>query len=221
VADGGLYGPLPGWRPRRGRPPPPPPPPGSGAPVGGAAATPTPAAAAAATATALSAVAGLLPTPDAVRARLGAVWADARPWSEFFAASAFATPSPGEVAERLAENGRTYAMNYLTLLCVFGVLTLLASPLSLLGGGVVAAAYWWLFVVHAGAPVRVGGVDLGKEAKAVAMTVGGALVLWATGAGGTVVSLVVVGVLLGGAHAVMRKLPGEADFEGGYIPATV
>lgn len=51
-------------------------------------------------------------------------------------------------------------------------------------------------------------------------TVGGG-VLWATGAGGTAVSLVVVGAVLGGAHAVMRKLPGEADFESGYIPATV
>lgn len=178
-------------------------------------------ASAAAAASALSTVAALLPSSDAVRARLGSVWADARPWSEFFAASAFSTPSPGAVAERLTENGRTYAMNYLSLLLVLGALTLLASPLSLLGGGAVAAAYWWLFVVHAGVKVRVGGVEWGKEAKAVAMFVGGGVVLWATGAGGTAVSLLVVGAVLGGAHAVMRKLPGEADFESGYIPATV
>ncbi|KAK1858574.1 hypothetical protein I4F81_001175 [Pyropia yezoensis] len=69
-------------------------------------------------------------------------------------------------------------MNYLSLLLVLGALTLLASPLSLLGGGAVAAAYWWLFVVHAGVKVRVGGVEWGKEAKAVAMFVGGG---WCSG----------------------------------------
>ncbi|GAB0496811.1 hypothetical protein MMPV_008132 [Pyropia vietnamensis] len=225
TANGGLHRPFPGRRRWWGRPPPPagvggvPLPPGVPVAPPSVAATPggSPAAAtasAAAAASALSTVAALLPSSEAVRARLGSVWADARPWSEFFAASAFSSPSPGEVAERLTENGRTYAMNYLTLLLVLGALTLLASPLSLLGGGAVAAAYWWLFVVHAGVKVRVGGVEWGKEAKAVAMTVGG-------GGGAMGDRRRRDGAVLGGAHAIMRKLPGEADFESGYIPATV
>lgn len=170
---------------------------------------------------AISAVAGLVPSTEVIKARLGSVWSESRPWAEFGNLSQMARPEVSEVVERVQENGRYYQMNYLLILVVLGALTILTSPLSFLGGFCVLVAYVYLFVVHP-EPLRLGGVDLDSKAKAVMMVLLSVAALWVTGAGATFTSLIVVVGVIALAHAAVRRpagpytpdrVPGRGDGE--------
>lgn len=195
------------------------PPAGAGAGAGGAAAASASAVGAAAGG-AISAVAGLVPSTEVIKARLGSVWSESRPWAEFGNVAQMARPEVSEVVERVQENGRYYQMNYLLILIVLGALTILTSPLSFLGGFIVLVAYVYLFVVHP-EPLRLGGVDLDAKAKALMMVLLAMAALWLTGAGATFTSLIVVVAVIALAHAAVRRPAGDLDFDTAYTPATV
>lgn len=195
------------------------PPAGAGAGAGGAAAASASAVGAAAGG-AISAVAGLVPSTEVIKARLGSVWSESRPWAEFGNVAQMARPEVSEVVERVQENGRYYQMNYLLILIVLGALTILTSPLSFLGGFIVLVAYVYLFVVHP-EPLRLGGVDLDAKAKALMMVLLAMAALWLTGAGATFTSLIVVVAVIALAHAAVRRPAGDLDFDTAYTPSSI
>lgn len=180
----------------------------------------TSAGATAAAASAIGRMAGLVPSVDSLKDKMGDVWTRSRPWSEFANTSQMAKPEFGEVFERVKENAEYYAFNYLCVLLAMSALTILTSPLAFLGGLFIVAAYFYLYFLNP-EPLVVFGITFDNNIKAAAITLFSLVMLWLTGAGATFTGLVVFVGLVSATHAVLRKPPGEADFVTAYQPATV
>ncbi|PXF44014.1 PRA1 family protein D [Gracilariopsis chorda] len=168
----------------------------------------------------LSRVAGLMPSLDSLKDRLGDVWSRSRPWSEFMNTSQMCKPEFNELFDRVRENGEYYAFNYLVILLVISALTILTSPLAFLGGIFIALAYFYLYFLNP-EPLVYGGITVDNNIKAAVITVFSLVMLWLTGAGATFTVLVAVVGIISLTHAAVRRPPGEADFETAYTPATV
>lgn len=170
--------------------------------------------------TALGRVAGLVPSLDSVKERMGDVWSRSRPWAEFSNTAQMSKPEMGELFERVKENGEYYAFNYLVILLLMSGLTILTSPLAFLGGLFIVLAYFYLYFLNP-EPLVFAGITFDNNVKAAAIMLFSLVVLWLTGAGATFTGLVVVVAVVAVTHAAVRKPPGEADFETAYTPATV
>ncbi|KAI0562140.1 prenylated Rab receptor 2 [Gracilaria domingensis] len=168
----------------------------------------------------LSHVAGLMPSLETLKDRMGDVWARSRPWGEFCNTSQMSKPEFNELFERVRENGEYYAFNYLVILLIMSALTILTSPLAFLGGLFIALAYFYLYFLNP-EPLVVAGVTFDNNVKAAFITVFSLVMLWLTGAGATFTVLVAVVGIIAVTHAAVRRPPGEADFETAYTPATV
>jgi PRA1 family protein 1 len=174
-----------------------------------------------AAASAIGRMAGMVPSLDGVKERLGDVWTRSRPWSEFANTSQMGRPEAiGDVLERVKENAEYYAFNYLVILVVMSGLTILTSPLAFLGGMFIVAAYFYLYFLNP-EPLVVAGITFDNNIKAASITLFSLIVLWLTGAGATFTGLVFFVGIVALTHAALRKPPGEADFETAYTPATV
>jgi PRA1 family protein 1 len=180
---------------------------------------------AAAAAGALSRVAGLVPSVDTLKDRVGDVWTRSRPWSEFANTSQMNKPQVSELLERVKENAEYYAFNYLVVLLLMSALTIITSPLAFLGGLFIVAAYFYLYFLNP-EPIVALGITLDNNVKAAAIMLFSLVVLWLTGAGATFTGLLVVVAVIALTHAAVRKPPTEADFDTAYTgtpytPATV
>jgi PRA1 family protein 1 len=194
---------------------------GSGMLDAGAAAGST----AAVAAGALSHVAGLVPSVETLKNRVGDVWTRSRPWSEFANTSQMSKPEFSELLERVKENAEYYAFNYLVILLLMSGLTIITSPLAFLGGLFIVGAYFYLYFLNP-EPIVALGITLDNNVKAAAIMLFSLVVLWLTGAGATFTGLLVVVGIIAVSHAALRKPPTEADFDTAYTgtpytPATV
>jgi len=126
-----------------------------------------------------------------------------------------APPQMSDLKERIVENSQYYLYNYLIILILLSVVTVLVSPLAILGLISIAGGYMYLFVMNPD-PIVVKGATLDNRGKSATLGVFSLLVLWLTGAGGTFMTLVGVVGAVALLHAMMRKAPSEADFETAY-----
>lgn len=168
----------------------------------------------------LSRVAGLVPSIDSLKDRMGDVWTRSRPWAEFGNTSQMAKPEFGELYDRIKENAEYYAFNYLVILLLMSGLTILTSPLAFLGGLFIVMAYFYLYFLNP-EPIMLAGITFDNNVKAAFIMIFSLIVLWWTGAGAIFTGLVVVVGVIALTHAAVRRPPGEADFETAYTPATV
>lgn len=168
----------------------------------------------------LSVVAGLVPSLESLKERMGDVWARSRPWSEFMNTAQMSKPEFSELFERVKENAEYYAFNYLVILLLMSALTIFSSMLAFLGGLFIVLAYFYLYFLNP-EPIVVAGITLDNNIKAAFIMLFSLVMLWLTGAGATFTTLVGVVGIVALTHASVRRPPGEADFETAYTPATV
>lgn len=168
----------------------------------------------------LSRVAGMVPSLETLKERMGDVWSRSRPWGEFLNTSQMGKPEFAELFDRVKENAEYYAFNYLVILLLMSALTVLTSPLAFLGGLFIVMAYFYLYFLNP-EPLVVAGISVDNNVKAAAIMLFSLVVLWLTGAGATFTVLVAVVGIVALTHAAVRRPPGEADFETAYTPATV
>eukprot|EP00179_Madagascaria_erythrocladioides_P000830 CAMPEP_0198316500 /NCGR_PEP_ID=MMETSP1450-20131203/6369_1 /TAXON_ID=753684 ORGANISM="Madagascaria erythrocladiodes, Strain CCMP3234" /NCGR_SAMPLE_ID=MMETSP1450 /ASSEMBLY_ACC=CAM_ASM_001115 /LENGTH=191 /DNA_ID=CAMNT_0044019659 /DNA_START=64 /DNA_END=639 /DNA_ORIENTATION=+ len=159
-----------------------------------------------------------MPTSADLRAALSSAYAQARPWSEFANTAKCAMPKSTTVAkDRVLANALYYRYNYLLIFLAALVVTVLVSPLAVLGVIAVAALGVYLQGLDAGSVVVAGKeVAVDDRRKGVVMGVVSLVVLWVTGAGLAIMNLAgLVGFVAAG-HAVAREHSEEADFETAY-----
>jgi len=170
---------------------------------------------------ALAALTQYVPSVDTMKERFGDIWTRSRPWSEFGSASQMqVTTNPGELKDRMMDNFQYFFYNYLVILIVLSALTILTSPLSLLGGFFILAAYVYLFVMN-NEPITLSGYEIDNKGKMVIVVLFSLVVLWLTGAGATFTGLLITMTILSSIHAAVRKSSNEVDFETAYEPVNI
>uniref|UniRef100_A0A7S1XDC2 PRA1 family protein n=1 Tax=Compsopogon caeruleus TaxID=31354 RepID=A0A7S1XDC2_9RHOD len=161
-----------------------------------------------------------LPTGESIRTNLWSVWENSRPWTEFLKVSDMNMPAGADLKDRVLENAKYYAYNYLTILVVLTAFNVLLKPLSFLGVAAIAGLYLYFFVVKSD-PILLGSMEIDDRRKTFLLGTVSLLLLWITGAGSTFLSILFSLLILFGAHMALRKSNTEVDFETAYTPANV
>jgi len=164
---------------------------------------------------ALNSVLARLPSSEDVKGKALNVLSHSRPWAEFANSSQMNVPPVSEIRDRLEQNSQYYCYNYAVILFALTFVTVLVSPLSILGIVVIMAAYTFLYIMHPDR-ISVGKFHLDQRTKGVALVLFALLVLWLTGAGSTFITLLCVVSCISVIHMLIRKPPGEADFDTAY-----
>mmetsp|Transcript_7762 Transcript_7762/g.14088 ORF Transcript_7762/g.14088 Transcript_7762/m.14088 type:complete len:202 (+) Transcript_7762:46-651(+) len=163
-----------------------------------------------------------LPSGPEFKDKVSNIWGSSRPWTEFANTSQMNIPSLPEAKDRITQNAWYYLSNYLVILLVLSAITILVSPLAILGVFGIAATYAYLFVVN---PERIvlgnGKVIVEQRVKGVILAVCSLLSLWITGAGSTFATLLVVVSIISLVHILLRKPPDDADFNSSFPSSVV
>mmetsp|Transcript_3216 Transcript_3216/g.6986 ORF Transcript_3216/g.6986 Transcript_3216/m.6986 type:complete len:199 (-) Transcript_3216:1186-1782(-) len=160
----------------------------------------------------LSALSARAPSGDDMKGKALAIISNSRPWSEFANSSQMSVPSVSEIRDRVEQNSQYYIYNYATILVALSVITVLVSPLSILGLVAILGAYTFLYILNPDR-IQVGPVSLDQRTKGAALALFALIILWLTGAGSTFITLLCVVGCVSVVHMLLRKPPGEADFD--------
>ncbi|GJP69418.1 hypothetical protein CLOP_g348 [Closterium sp. NIES-67] len=138
---------------------------------------------------------------DAVRAAA----AQQRPWLELVDRSAFARPeSLSDAASRIRKNSRYFHANYLVVLFLAIIVSVLHNPFAILWLAILSAAWGYTFLFRPG-PITIAGRSFSEREKLVIMCLLSALVVFGLSPlGSAVMSGTVIGVAVICCHAAFR-----------------
>ncbi|CAI7826277.1 unnamed protein product [Closterium sp. NIES-53] len=131
--------------------------------------------------------------------------AQQRPWLELVDRTAFARPdSLSDAASRIRKNNRYFHANYLVVLFLAIIISVLHNPFAILWLAILAAAWGYTFLFRPG-PITVAGRSFSEREKLIIMCLLSALIVFGLSPlGSAVMSGTVIGVAVICVHAAFR-----------------